>query len=85
VEETNAASTVQAALMAAGFPAAMVGPAVANLTASPTLAPNALSAIGNSDTKGKTDGQKNIFDDNKNLSIKKFRFNLNGDNATILK
>jgi hypothetical protein len=84
---TNAASTVQAALVAAGFPAAMVGPAtaatVANPTASPTLAPSAFSAIGDSNTKGKTDCQ-NIFDYNKNTSIKKLRLNLNGDNANIL-
>jgi hypothetical protein len=84
---TNAASTVQAALVAAGFPAAIVGPAtaaiVANPTASPTLAPSALSAIRDSNTKGKTDCQ-NIFDGNKNLSIKKLNLNLNGDNAIIL-
>jgi hypothetical protein len=58
---TNAASTVQAALVAAGFPTAIVGPAtaatVANPTASPTLAPSALSAIGDSNTKGKTNHQ----------------------------
>jgi hypothetical protein len=73
--------------VAAGFPAAIVGPAtvaiVANPTASPTLAPTALSAIGNPNTKGKTDSQS-VFDDNKNLSIKMLRLNLNGDNTIIL-
>jgi hypothetical protein len=84
---TNAASTVQAALVNAGFPAAMVGPATAaivvNPTASPTLAPSTLTAIGDSNTNGKIDCQ-NISNDNKNLSIKNLRLNLNGDNAIIL-
>ncbi len=84
---TNAANTVQAALVAAGFPTAMVGPAtaatVANPTAKPTLAPSGFLAIGDSNNKGKTDCQ-NVFDDNKNLSNKKSRLNLNGDNAIIL-
>jgi hypothetical protein len=83
---TNAASTVQAALVAADFPAAIVGPAtaaiIANPTASPTLAPSTLSAIGDSNTKGKPDYQY-VFDVNKNLSIKKLKLNLNGDNAII--
>jgi hypothetical protein len=65
----------------------MVGPAtaatVANPTANPTLAPSGYLAIGDSNIKGKTDCQ-NIFDDNKNTSIKKLRLNLNGDNAIIL-
>jgi hypothetical protein len=83
---TNATSTVQAALVAAGFPVAIVGPATAaivfNPTASPTLAPSALTAIGDSNSKGKPDCQS-VFDDNKNLSIKKLRLNLNGDDAII--
>jgi hypothetical protein len=84
---TDAASTVQAALVAAGFPTAMVGPAtaatVANPTANPTLAPSGFLAIGDSNIKGKTDCQ-NVFDDDKNTSIKKLRLNLNGNNAIIL-
>jgi hypothetical protein len=85
---TNAASTVQATLVAAGFPTAVVGLATAaiivNPTASPTLAPSTLSAIDDSNTEGKIDCQ-NVLDDNTKLSIKKLRLNLNGDDAIISK